>query len=319
MRELAIESILHAVVGTFLVRSIAARWGIPRGRAQLRLRGLALILPPLLPVLFLPAASVRGSDGFRRFAALFDSARLDQLRVGPFSAGALLLALSMALGLLLLLRDFVPLFSEGFGGEPEPEEPGPDSAGLEARLARLSPGASIPIRIRRRREGETHAIFCRGILRPAIWVDRSVLTLLSPEELDAALLHELSHARHRDGALGWAILAWRVLFAWNPAVQVAGRSTFAEFEHRADEEARRSVDGGEALARALRILGPDAESALVAEGPLSARLLHIARHGAFARRLSALEFEEPLVPPGNGLAELFLVATGVAVLLFFVI
>jgi Zn-dependent protease with chaperone function len=84
-----------------------------------------------------------------------------------------------------------------------------------------------------------------------------LMTLLSPEELHAVLLHEQTHLAQRHHLLLWAFAAWRSALPWLPTSRLAQRAVSSLIEIMADDVALRSV-GKSTLVAAI---------ALVASGP----------------------------------------------------
>jgi len=321
MSDLALGSIVDAVLGALLFGSLSKLWDAPAGRERLKLRLLAFVVPPILPFLFLPADRLRHSPFFECHLALFDSRRLDQLSTGPATGSELVLVAAVAAGLALLIRDMVPILVDGPGREPEPDSSKTGDAPLPSpqrkTFDRLS-ASGIRIRLRRPPDGESGAIFCRGLVRPAVWVDSSLIDSLEPAELEAAIAHELSHAIHRDGITGWAALVFRAFFFWNPAVQITGRAVVRELEIRADEEAVSSGPGSpnnQPLARALARLDPSEE--FLPALSLRARIRRHVLHDTIRRRRLLLEAtprsRSPIGAGAPGFA-----AAGFVALLFFV-
>ncbi len=318
MRDLAVASIIDASVAALFLRLLSRAWSVGPGRDRLRLRLLALSVPPLLPFAFLPLASLRDEERFRRLFTLFDSHRLGEWTFAGTSAAGLVFAAAAAAGAVLFLRDLLPLVGEGFGREPVETPPGERPPLLDDRVAALSGGRPIRVRYRRAPPGEHPSIFCRGIVSPTIWVDPSLVERLSPAELDAALAHEISHVVHQDGLTGWSIFAYRALFFWNPAVQLSGRSALAELESRADQEAVERLGATGPLAAALRTLGPTAESAAADGGGLRRNLRRSALYGSFLRRIEWLD--GTTAPTGQAEIDrgfVLLAAVAVSFLLFF--
>ncbi|RAN71207.1 peptidase M48 [Bacillus sp. SRB_336] len=144
-----------------------------------------------------------------------------------------------------------------------------------------------------------------------------LLTLLSPEELRAVLLHEQTHLAQRHHLLLWAFAAWRSALPWLPTSRLAQRAVSSLIEIMADDVALRSV-GKSTLVTAI---------ALVASGP--ARLPAASLVDAAAQQIDTPETTSarlgrlltPAPPLGPGLqavvvaAALLLLAVPTALLL----
>jgi Zn-dependent protease with chaperone function len=135
--------------------------------------------------------------------------------------------------------------------------------------------------------------------------------MLEPDELDAAIAHEMAHAKHRDPVLGWGLMLVRGLCFFNPAVQLAARAAVMEVERRADQSAARVVGSTQSLVNSLRKLSGSASAPTH-----RARTWHGFRLAAIEERCQALLREAEAAP--NGLSRWILPTTviGLGVILF---
>jgi|GEM_PF-2859535 len=74
-----------------------------------------------------------------------------------------------------------------------------------------------------------------GYLKPIILLPVTLTTLLSAEEVEAILLHELSHIKNNDYALNLIQQMVGVLLFFNPFAQLISRAISAERENRCDD------------------------------------------------------------------------------------
>jgi Zn-dependent protease with chaperone function len=162
-------------------------------------------------------------------------------------------------------------------------------------------------------DDEAAYLYCRGVVRPVVAVSTGALATLSAEELDAALAHEVAHVAERHLVLGWALIALRSLFFFNPVTQIVGRAAVLEMERAADEEASLATGRPTAVASALAKLGvmTDDDSLNLPGGlrfsAVKARLLRLA------------ERDEGAVADGLDALRLSLAGVGMALLVFFVV
>lgn len=247
------QAIFHTLVASLYVEALVRTWRVrdPGQRIALRLTALGypLVLFPALVLLF----PVRAGDAFREGGALFVGRRwadVTLLGAGLFQWWTAGLA---AIGLALLLMDLVPfLWRRGRGRAPAPSAPDPATAArLGATLATLAArlGTRTPALIWVERKAPV--LFCTGVRRPAVVLSRGVLELLDEAELRSALAHELAHLARRDPAASWAVLAARVVMAFNPAFQVVSRALARDAEWLADEHAAEACGDRLALASGL--------------------------------------------------------------------
>jgi beta-lactamase regulating signal transducer with metallopeptidase domain/cytochrome oxidase Cu insertion factor (SCO1/SenC/PrrC family) len=74
-----------------------------------------------------------------------------------------------------------------------------------------------------------------GYLKPVILLPVTLTTLLSAEEVEAILLHELSHIKNNDYVLNLVQQMVSVLLFFNPFAQLISREVTAERENRCDD------------------------------------------------------------------------------------
>ncbi|MCB9760190.1 MAG: M56 family metallopeptidase [Alphaproteobacteria bacterium] len=112
-----------------------------------------------------------------------------------------------------------------------------------------------------------------GLWRPLILLPTSVLSGLSPDQLEAVLAHELSHVRRHDALVNLLQCVIEVALFFHPAVWWVSRSVRMEREHCCDDHAARAVGSGVRLARALAALesvGPAPQLMVAGTGGLLA-------------------------------------------------
>ena len=90
-----------------------------------------------------------------------------------------------------------------------------------------------------------------GMRRAAIVISRDLLVILSDEELEAVLSHEIAHVRQRDYLLNWVGLLARSMFFYLPPWAIAWPLLAEVRERRADRGAARYTGSPVALAAAL--------------------------------------------------------------------
>ena len=314
MPEALLAHVVQSAAAAGVLGGLLTVWGIRRPSVRLRFWVLALILPAALLPLFAAVAPVRQSDHFRQHAALFVAARWTTLPVGPWRLGPALAALVAAGGVALYLRDLVPALRQGWrvgrhapDGDPRSEEIVRRVAAQAARLGVVAPESRLV------QDEEGAYLYCRGFRSPVILVSTGALATLSPEELDAALAHEIGHVAGHHLVLGWGLIALRSLLLFNPVAQILGRSAVLEMERAADDASTAALGRPAALASALAKLGVLAgDDAPTAPGGLRFHVLK----GRLLRLSEGVTAPVPEAPEGLMLA---LAAGAVALLVFFVV
>ena len=144
-------------------------------------------------------------------------------------------------------------------------------------------------------------------------MSQGALDLLDPEELRAALRHELAHLERHDPAISWAVMAARALLFFNPVAQVSARGLARDAEWLADERA-----GGDRLALASALIKLH-RAGLATAAPIRRSLPFATALSEPLRRVRSHDVEsrcrrllEPAAPPGLLFRSARLAATVVA-------
>ncbi len=244
--DVAAQSIVHGFVFAVVVEALIRLWRVRSASERLALRLLAVVEPPVVSPALVLAFPARAGDEFRERFAVFTARHWDDVQVLGVPLFPVWLAAMSAAALALLVMDLRPVLAargRALVGGPPP--PGIDRTvcALAAQL-RVAPP---PVRFV---ELDQPVLFCTGIRHPQIIVSRGTLELLDPEELEAALAHEIAHLSARDPTASWSLMAVRTVLFFNPAVQVVARVMARDAEARADERAATAADRV-ALASAL--------------------------------------------------------------------
>jgi Zn-dependent protease with chaperone function len=253
MADLARQSILHAFVAALVYAALVRAWRVDDPDDRVALGLVALAVPVgWLPLLWL-VAPVRNTLDFREERALFDSGRWNDLLVFGMGLADVVLAGVVLTGVALFLRDALPWLRERAARHPGPAAVGP--AGNCPRVPavidaladrmRLPPPALVVL------DDEAPVLLCAGWSTPSIVVSRGAYARLDDEELLGAVAHELAHIERRDTTLGWLLMAVRMLFWFNPVVQVLARDLVQEIERRADDRAAAVTGDRVALASSV--------------------------------------------------------------------
>jgi bla regulator protein BlaR1 len=90
-----------------------------------------------------------------------------------------------------------------------------------------------------------------GILRPVLLLPQGIMDRLTPDQLKAILIHELSHVRRRDNLSAALHMLVETLFWFYPLVWWMGKQLRDEREHACDEEVLRVIDQPEDYAEGI--------------------------------------------------------------------
>jgi beta-lactamase regulating signal transducer with metallopeptidase domain len=132
-----------------------------------------------------------------------------------------------------------------------------------------------------------------GLFRPHIALPRGIERLLSGPELNAVLLHELTHARRRDNLVRLCYEAGLCVFWFHPLVWVSGSRLALYRELSCDESVIRRNQGGDLISALSKLADPQEDL-----------ILHASAASLLGRRLASLV----AAPPGAGRAASALLA-----------
>ncbi len=321
--DILAQAIFHTLVASLFVEALVRSWRVthPGQRMALRLTALGypLVLFPAL-VLAFPA---RADEGFQD-RAIFVARRWEDLHVFGVGLFTIWLGLFAGLGALLFLMDLVPLVR----GRRRPRlaeraVDGPEASAVAAELPALAAVLVVPTPPVIYLDRDAPVLFCTGVRRPAIVVSRGTVALLDPEELRAALAHELAHLAGRDPLKSWVAMGARALMCLNPAFQVVARAIARDAERVADERAAHACGDRLALASGLLKLhratlgGPAMPRTLPFAATLAEPLARVRSHDIELRCRGLLG--APPAPLPWGRARLLLAGAALTALLFFVV
>jgi hypothetical protein len=249
--EIAAQAIFHTLVASLFVEALVRSWRVTEPRQRMALRLVALGYPLVVVPAFLGLFPFRLEEPFHEETALLVGRRWSEVRplgVGLFDAWLVAFA---ALGALLFLMDLVPLVRAWRRPRPVPAAPDAASAAALAQVPALAAALGIaPPRVTFL-DRDAPVLFCTGVRAPSIVISRGAIRLLDPEELRAALAHEVAHLAGRDPAASWAVMAARALMWFNPAFQVLSRAVARDAEWLADERGAAVAGDRVALASGL--------------------------------------------------------------------
>lgn len=154
-----------------------------------------------------------------------------------------------------------------------------------------------------------------GIRRPRLLWPRALGVHLSDMQIEAIVLHEISHVRRRDNLVGLLFAPLQIACWWNPAVWMIGRALMVERERACDEDVVRMHGDAQSYAEGiLRTCAHHVEARLafvagVSGGDLQRRIVDIMQADA---RVSLTGWRRVLTTGVVGMALVGPVGVGVA-------
>lgn len=187
------------------------------------------------------------------------------------------------------------------------------SASLRARrvvpvppaLALAAARVGISTRVSCIAEGRPLA-YCAGLIRPRVWISTGAAAALGRDELEAVLLHEAYHLRHRDPLRVFISLVLQRMFFGFPMVSALGARFAVAKELDADRSVLEVQQSPAALAGALSVLGRSIHSFPSHGVALGAWSLSTARVDQLCGTPD--EFLLPRVPAGSRVVSAFVLA-----------
>jgi beta-lactamase regulating signal transducer with metallopeptidase domain len=122
---------------------------------------------------------------------------------------------------------------------------------LELRRDFIADG--VPVRFAESR----HAPAVHGFLRPHISLPRGIERLLSEHELNAVLIHELTHARRRDNLIRLIYEVGLCALWFHPLVWISGSRLALYRELSCDESVIQSARGGDLVSALAKLAEPE--------------------------------------------------------------
>jgi beta-lactamase regulating signal transducer with metallopeptidase domain len=129
-----------------------------------------------------------------------------------------------------------------------------------------------------------------GLLRPRISLPAGIDRVLTASELEAVLLHELTHARRRDNLIRLMHEIGVCLFWFHPFVWFAGGRLSLYRELSCDESVIRGARGRELVSALMKLSVPG-----------ETLLLHAGASSYLADRVSRLALPRPTSPAVNAM------------------
>lgn len=247
-----VESVWHSLTAAIIVEIALRAWGIHQPAAQQRLRTLVILLPALAFPAYQLVDPERGTMSSRLHALLNTDGwlYLELVRGVPLYAFVfVILAFTVA---IFFVQELLPIMRTLRGSAaPRFERQTTDGDNLVNEVLRDIPGKKPNVALL---DIDEPLIFSATGAGATIYVSRGLQALLGPDELQAAVAHELAHIRRSQSSLLVALFILRMIMFFNPVTLVAFRKIVHAEEDICDDVAVSWTGNPEALAAALQRL-----------------------------------------------------------------
>lgn len=243
------QSFCHAVIAAVVSDRAMKSWQVLDPLLRQRSRLAAILIPVVSFPLYQLINPGRSSPQFR-LEALFDVNRWLVLEIWGFHpVGLLFLCLLAGTSLVFLFQEMLPVLGHTVTTRrPEQEgsmrEPGPFLANAAKALAMDPPGVFVL-------DDDEPLLFSTTGTDAVIYLSSGLERALTPDQLRAALAHELAHIARNRRPLLIAVFILRIVMFFNPVVLVKFRRAVRDEEKICDDIAVGLTKDREALAGAL--------------------------------------------------------------------
>jgi len=247
------QSFFHLVIAAIIVDTTIRVWDIRNPRVTQRFRFLAIIFP----IFSFPAYQLinpgRGSIFFRQ-EALFDSNRWMHLELwGKVPVGLFFLFMFFFTAIIFLVQELVPVVRHTLEsrGQELDEEAFCDNSAVISALADL-PVEKPEVFVLE--DDEEHVVFSTTGRKAAVFLSSGLVKTLSPEQLQAAVAHEIAHIERSKRPMLFVVFLLRILMFFNPLVLLEFRRATQDEEKICDDMAVSLTKKPHVLAETLKQL-----------------------------------------------------------------
>jgi Zn-dependent protease with chaperone function len=248
----AIQAFFHSAIAGAVVEVALKSWKIRSPSIRQRFLLLVIVFPIVSFPLFRAFNSARDSVYFR-MGALFDSGRwLNMELPGSIPLGVLLILVFSMTTLVFFFQEFFPILRHAIssGNDAHGELREDDDPSMAEALAGL-PEKKPEIHVI---EDDDPMIFSSTGRKGAVFLTSGLIGMLSAEQLQAALAHEISHVIRSRRPYMVIVFLLRMVMFFNPIVLLEFRRSVQDDEKICDEMAVAMTGKPLALAGALRKL-----------------------------------------------------------------
>lgn len=253
------QSFFHLVISAIIVDTAIRVWKISDPRVTQRFRFLAILYPIFSFPLYQIVNPGRGSIFFRQ-EAIFDSNRWLLLDLwGRIPLGIFFILMLFFTTMIFLLHELVPVVRHTLESRDEElgEEQYCDNSSVIQALAPLA-GEKPEILVL---EDDDHIVFSTTGKRAAVYISSGLVKTLTPEQVQAAVAHEIAHIERSKRPMLFIVFLMRILMFFNPIVLLEFRRATQDEEKICDDMAVSLTKKPHALSETLKKLYRGTEDA----------------------------------------------------------
>ena len=245
------QSFCHSVIAAMITDRALKAWNIYDPLVRQRFRLIVILFPIVSFPLYQLLDPARGSALFR-LDALFDVNRWLFLEIWGFIPVSLFFLLMFVVtSLVFLFQEMLPVLRHTLDTEhPEHEsthlEVDPFMGEASRRLSIKKPEVFLI-------DDDSPILFSTTGKDAVIFVSTGLSRVLPPEQMQAALAHELAHIARNQRPLLIAVFLLRIIMFFNPIVLVKFRRAVRDEEKICDDMAVSLTGNRAALAATLKI------------------------------------------------------------------
>lgn len=247
-----VQAFLHSLTAVVIADRAIAAWEIKSPVVTQKFHLVSVLAPVLSYPFYQWLNPDRGSLDFR-LGALLDSGRWLNLELWGTSPGVILFVLLLAgTTAIFVVQELVPILRH----KPGPEDPEAERAPPAAESPVTAALGSLPVNpppalVVHDNDPAIHSVTGGS---PVIYLTTGLVRSLEPDELRAALAHEVAHIARSRRPLLIVAYAARVLLFFSPGTLVGFRRAADDEEKICDDWAARVTEQPRALAAALEKL-----------------------------------------------------------------
>lgn len=297
------QSLVHSFVAAIIVDRAIQIWGIKNPAARQRFRFMVIFLPIILFPVYQAVTPERGAISFRLDALLDINGWLSLKIWDTIPISSLFILLMAVTTLIFFLQEMLPILrhlAESNKTAADMEMPGEDSfvSRTIAELPVEKPGIFII-------DDDDLVLFSSTSKKPSVYLSSGLVNAFTPDQLKAAVAHEIAHIIRSKRPLLIIVFFLRMLMFFNPVVLLEFRRIVQDEEKVCDDFALSLTGKPHALVETLKMLhqtgDPTNIKGVKSLSGMAAALEKYSHNSLLESRISRLEKGHPAKSSGGWL------------------